>query len=72
MQKTLSYVMMGGAALSCLIYIITTIIAVQCGASKKNDCAMKSGLVAVVFGCMVCSSAAFMLWPHKGGASGGL
>lgn len=40
---------------SCFIYLVTTIIALNCAVQKKNDCARASGFTAAVFGCLLLS-----------------
>lgn len=48
------YIGIAAVALSCLIYIVTGLISMNCLADGNDDCAQKSGLAAVMFGCMAC------------------
>jgi hypothetical protein len=65
MAKTMQWVAGGCACLFFLIYIITTIIAINCGVKKNTPCMWQSGSVALVFGCLVSSAAALLIWGTK-------
>ena len=60
-------------ALSCLIVIITAIVALNCATNKKKSCAQEAGFTALVLGLTVCSACVSMYYANKhgGGRMGG-
>lgn len=66
MQKALTWITVALVCASCLIYLVTTVIALNCVTQKKNDCARASGTTALVFGCLLASGIAAVYWGSKG------
>lgn len=58
MEDKLKYTALAGMVVCCLVYFITTIIAMNCLADKKIGCAQASGLTALV----TCFFGAGLLW----------
>ncbi len=53
-------------ALSCVIYIVTTIISLNCVAQKQNDCARAAGFTAAVFACVLVLGCACVMLSSRG------
>ena len=66
MKKGVTYAVLAVVCASCLIYLVTTIIALNCVAQKKDDCARASGLTAGVFGCLLLSGIVAVFYTGKG------
>lgn len=64
-EKKLFWIMSAILAVICVVYSITTIIALNCLADKKNDCAQTSGIMAAVCGCLAASAIGVLFFANK-------
>jgi len=64
-HSKLAYASSAMLAVSCLIYIITGIVSLNCLADKKTQCAQTSGFTALVFGCLAVSAVAAIVYGGK-------
>lgn len=64
-EKKIAYVSSGLLALACLVYVIATVVSLNCLADKKNDCAQGSGFVALTCGCVAASAMAAIMFSDK-------
>ena len=57
----------GGVAVlvSCLVYVILTLVSLNCAADGKWDCAQGTGITAAVSGCMCASAVAVLVYISK-------
>ena len=72
MQKTMTWGIVALVCVCCLIYLVTTIIALNCMAEKKTDCARASGLTAGVFGFLLLSGIGAVWMGSKGQRGSGM
>lgn len=63
--KTMTYVGLGAAAVSCIVCIITTIVSLNCLANKDNKCAQVSGFTALTFCCLMASAAGVIMYNKR-------
>ena len=67
------YAMPAVLALSCLVTIITAIVAMNCAANKDKSCAQGAGFTALVMGLVVCSACVSLYYANKHvGHTGGM
>jgi hypothetical protein len=59
------YAMPTVLALSCLVTIITAIVAMNCAANKNKTCAQEAGFTALVMGLAVCSACVSLYYANK-------
>lgn len=70
-QKKMTYGLVAIICICCIVYLVTTLIAVNCAADKNMQCAQASGLTAGVFGCILLSGIVAAVMSSKGGGGMG-